>query len=156
MDRGNGGVVTPTFYVVECESSFFFFFKNDERRPGSIYSFSRLLMIARLNAFLRFVALVIPPCKSSSSSSTCPSSSSTLVLLPRPSRSRFHSLPPPSVAATSLPVSLAREHLPPRQNSRNALGNYSILTSGMRVIDQDGKTTGAPHVFRGRLEGEGD
>lgn len=52
------------FYVVECESSFFFLFLNDERRPRSIYSFSWLLIIVRLNAFsslLRLSRYVSPP-----------------------------------------------------------------------------------------------
>lgn len=124
-ERGEEGAEGGNIYalrVVECESSFFFFFKNDERRPRSIYSFSWLLIIMWLNAVL-FVASIIPPYKSPASSFFFFYLSFLffhLNPLPRPSRSRFRCFLPPNVAVISSCVPLA--HADTRQKSQNALG----------------------------------
>lgn len=135
-----------------CFFFFFFFFKNDERKSRSIYSFSRLLTIARLNAF-RFVASVIPPCKS-----PLPLPLLVLPLLPLSSCSlvlRARDSTPFLLRRDISPrVPLARKH-PPAKFAKYALGNYSILTSGMRVINQGGETTGCSPCISGETRGRG-
>lgn len=126
------------FYVVECESSFFFFiFKR--RKKTSLYLQLQLAPNNRTAERVLFVASVISLCKSSfsssSSSSIYPSSSSISFCSLVFHRSRFHSLPPPSVAAISPRTFRTRKH--PR-NLRNYSRNYSISISGMRICRSGG------------------
>ena len=149
------------FYVVECESSFFFIFKR--RKKTSFYLQLQLTPNNPIAERVLFVASIISSCKSSSSSSsfssssfsTYPSSSSisfcSLVL--HRSRSTPFLL---QVSLRSLRVLFAREIIRYRRNLRNAREIIRYRSRECTFVDQGGKQRGPPPAFRGRLEGEGD